>query len=67
VDLQVRLEPDLGIEEKIHVLNPDVARNPRAIDDHGHRDLIQFFEAGGFLEDFPLGGFHAVRWIRGGR
>ena len=61
MDLQVRLKPNLGIEEEVHVLHADVARYPRTVDNHGHGDLIQFFETGGFLEDFPLSGFHVVR------
>ena len=39
LDLQVRLEPALRIEEEIHVLHADVAGDPRAVDDHGHRHL----------------------------
>jgi hypothetical protein len=58
VDLQVRLEPDLRVQEEVHVLHADVAGDPGAVDDHGHRHLAEFFHARGALEDVPLGGCH---------
>jgi hypothetical protein len=58
MDLQVGLKPHLWIEEEVHVLDANIARNPRAVDDQGHRHLIEFLAAGGFLERVPLGGRH---------
>ena len=54
LNLQVRLEPEFRVEEKIHVLDAEIAGNPRAVDDQRHRDLVQFFEPRGFFKNFPL-------------
>ena len=59
-DLEVRFEPKLGVQEVIHVLDPQIAWNPRAIDDQRHRDLVHFFPARGLLKRFPLVRQHGV-------
>ena len=55
-DLQVRLEPDLRVEKVVQVLDAEIAGHPRAVDDQRHRDLVQLFQPGGALKNFPLFG-----------
>ena len=57
-DLQVRLEPQLGIQVVVHVLDSQIAGNPGTIDDQRHRHLVELFETSGALKDFPLMGEH---------
>ena len=54
MDFQMRLEPHVGVEEEVHVLDSDVAGNPRAIDDHRHRNVVEALAAGGAFKGVPL-------------
>jgi hypothetical protein len=58
VDLEVGLEPELGVEVVIHVIQAEVTGDPGAVDDQGHRDPVQLLQAGGFFENGPLFGSH---------
>ena len=50
----MRLKPHIRVEIKIHVLDAEVAGDPGAVNNHSHRDLVQFFQARGLFENFPL-------------
>ena len=53
-DLEVGLEPQLRIEEIIHVLDSQIAGDPRAVDDQRHRDLVHLFTARRAFKCLPL-------------
>jgi hypothetical protein len=59
VDLEIGVEPHLGIQVVVHVLDADIARYPRAVDDQRHRDLVQLLAAYRALEGVPLSRQHA--------
>jgi hypothetical protein len=65
MNFEVRLEPDLGVEVKVHVFDAEVTGDPGAIDDEGHGDLVEFFEARGAFEGVPLLGFHKRKEFTG--
>src|SRR5204863_10050195 len=59
VNFEVGLEPDLRIEEVIHVLEAKIAGDPGAIDDERHRNFVEFLKPRRSLEDVPLFRFHS--------
>ena len=60
---RLELEPELRVEVVVHVLDPEIAGDPRTVDDQRHRNLVELFEAGGPLERVPLFGSHEPSFV----